>query len=221
MTKQECFQKNLDLLAQNFNPELSNLLSAAKLENLEFCENTNGEANLVQKIEGREQYFYSQDSCAKEANNWFSSLNLEKTGVLFVYGIGLGYYYEAIKPWLRENPETYLAFIEDDIDVLHRFLESENCTELLQDPQVIIHYIDRNAELSEQLNPLLWFFAFLEAEISSLAHYKTTKSSYYEEIYYFLESRSARLNCIVEEEMHYGISFYKNFYYNIFNYICI
>ena len=36
-------------------------------------------------------------SALNEAQEWFQSLDLHLATVIFVYGIGLGYYYEAAK----------------------------------------------------------------------------------------------------------------------------
>lgn len=215
MPNPQLLKNNLDLLSQNFNPDLTSLVAEANPKNLNFCKTQAGETNLVLQSDGKESYFYSQEGCRQEASNWFSQLNLKDTGILFVYGVGLGHYYDAVKPWLKENEENYITFIEDDIDVLHRLMETEMGSSLLQDPQVIIHYIDSKEDLSTQLNPLLWFFALLEAEITALDFYQQFKETQFEKIHYFLKSRSARMNSIVAEEMSFGISFFKNFYYNI------
>ncbi|MFT4553667.1 MAG: hypothetical protein ACI9S8_002308 [Chlamydiales bacterium] len=215
MPNQQLLKKNLELLGENFNPTLTSLVEKANPKNLYFCKTQANETNLILNLNGKENYFYSQKGSHKEASNWFSQLDLENAGVLFVYGIGLGHYYDVVKPWLEKSDENYLTFIEDDINVLHRLMETEKGSCILQDSQVIIHYIDSKEDLTPQLNPLLWFFALLEAEVSALEFYHQNKEALFEKIHYFLRSRSARLNSIVAEEMRFGVSFFQNFYCNI------
>lgn len=215
MEKLPVYQENLIKLSKNFIPELSELVDKSPRTNLAFCKTLKNEQNLsIQYKDGQKEFFHAKEGALEEAIENVSSLNLSKTEVLYVYGIGLGYHYQAAKEWLKENPNRYLAFIEDNLETLHCLLETKNGERILEDPQVIIHYIDEKKDLVDQLAPLPWFFSLLENEISSLPYYQWKKRKKFREIHYILSSRSARLNAILQENMNFGSSFFHNFYRN-------
>jgi len=131
------YQKNRDFFIQ-FNPDEIANIDSADISAFEFCYTEQGEVNLVKNVNGKKIYYHSVINAAKEAEDWFNNLTLLNYQVIFIYGLGLGYYYKAAKNWLRCNPDRFLIFFEDDPSVIRKFLETENATELLLDPQVII-----------------------------------------------------------------------------------
>ena len=77
------------------------------------CQTACGEPNLENKAKGIT--YHASTGAMKEAEEWFSSLELNQIPLLCVYGVGLGYYYDAIVGWLRENRKRRLIFLEDDL----------------------------------------------------------------------------------------------------------
>ena len=174
------FQKNLQLLAR-LNPDLASRLLKIDCSQVTFCSTKLGEPNL-QKIENDQTYYlHSPEGARKEAQQWLiSRWDLPKLPVLFIYGLGLGYYYDALKGWLKQDPKRYLIFFENDLRILHRFLETEKATEILNEPQVIIQYFDKPIEkdwskFRKDLEWFFWSFAFSPFRMSVLKHYEETE----------------------------------------------
>lgn len=129
------FTKNLNYLHKT-HPSLAYQISLTDPEDLKFCKTDKGEDNLVRSHENRFYHYHSTINARQEAKEWFQSLDLHLATVIVVYGIGLGYYYEAAKPWLKKHPHHMLVFLEQDPGILHRLCETELGTRLIKDPQV-------------------------------------------------------------------------------------
>src|SRR5689334_459652 len=138
MTDNELFQKNLDRWAMICPLGLSAVIDALP-QRISFCQSASGHLNLKEEIAGNTLFFHSPEDPFAEAHEWFSNLYLKDSEVIFVYGVGLGYYYDAAKEWLRANDRHYLAFFEDNPEVIHRLLETAQGTALLYDPQVALY----------------------------------------------------------------------------------
>ena len=140
MENEERFLKNLERWKIS-NPLAANLLHSFKGNELEICKDEDGELNLRTKTDPP-AYFHSNVSPEREARQWFLNLNLYDISVLYVFGIGLGYYYDVVKPWLKENPQRYVVFLEDNLEVIHRFLETERASDFLENPQAKLYYFN-------------------------------------------------------------------------------
>lgn len=97
----------------------------------EFCLTRQGELNLKKK----DFYFHSQDGALKEAQSFLNPFLKEDSEALYIYGVGLGYSYFAAKEWLKKKSERRIVFLEDDLDVLKIFLQTERAADLLTNPQ--------------------------------------------------------------------------------------
>lgn len=208
------FFKNIELWAKT-DPKQALLLPNRNCSDLQFVKTEVGELNLKRKINGKWQFYHSQKGAQKEAFDWFKSLNLGKSQVLFVYGIGLGYYFDAAQDWLKKNKERRLVFLEDDLDVIHRFLETERGTQLLQNSQAQLVYFKDLSEEEAVFEILYWNFAMKYITTSALKSYEKAKPTFYQEFCQKIAFDSAVKNALVDEYLRYGGSFYINFYQNM------
>ena len=119
--KSELYQRNFQRLEKS---SLSGLedFEYPEHRHIEFCRSETDLLNLCKKVDEETYYYYDQIDPMLEAGIWFSTLNLKNTQIIFVYGLGLGYYYKAAEEWLKEDPRRSLVFIEDDPEVLDCFL---------------------------------------------------------------------------------------------------
>lgn len=131
---------------QRFCPEASKKLETLDCSCLEFCQTAKGELNLKKQIGSQTYYYHAQDGALNEAKAWFEAVFPIGTRVLCIYGIGLGYYYDALVDWLRSNPSRFIVFIEDDLAVIKRFLETSKASTILTNTQVVIQYFDTPGE---------------------------------------------------------------------------
>jgi len=151
----------------------------------------------------------------KEAKNWFAHLDLQKVHVLYVYGVGLGYYYEAAKEWLAKDKNRRLVFLEDDLDVLHALLHTQRATEMLQDPQVQLLYFKDLEDTEAVFEVLYWNFAMTRIVVSALRYYEQHKADLYAKLRHKIAYDSAVKNALVDEYLRYGGAFFINFYKNM------
>jgi len=120
-------------LLQTRFPEIAFTLSFGDLEPLELFREDSGYLN------GRTSkgFLYGKDT-AGEIRSWKESLFLEGIDVLYVYGIGLGYHYLAMKEWLEEKKERMLVFFEEDPGVLQALFTLPAGTRILENSRVHI-----------------------------------------------------------------------------------
>ncbi len=168
------FQKNLDRFA-SMCPQAAFAVEDVSCEHLQFCKTAKGELNL--KKSGQEIYYHSQEGGLEEAQEWVEALSPLGIKVIILYGIGLGYIYEALKEWLSRDSSRLLFFIEDDLALLHRFLETENASRILKDSQVFIQYFPTPGETDwgkfrQQFEWSFWSFAGVPIVFEALPLYK-------------------------------------------------
>lgn len=217
MKSENRYQKNVEIWAQ-MNPKAAVFISYLDVSDLLFCKTKKGELNLMRIVNGKNQFYHSSTNAQQEAERWFAKLNLSEIEALYVYGIGLGYYYDAAKTWLKADPKRRLAFIEDDLAVIRRIFETEKGSEILSDSQVKVYHFD-NIEDSETvltpLSELYWNSLTTKVEVSALRYYKKTKEKLFEEIHHKIIYDISMVHGVLEEYSNYGIVFYRNFYPNM------
>ena len=210
----EFFPKNVDILQQIL-PEVAEQVVDCDTSNVNFCETRVGLPNLEKLIDGQRQYYHSNYDPVKEAERWFKQLQLTDVSVLFVYGVGLGYYYDAVQQWLRADPSRYLVFLEDDLAVIHRLLETERGTKILRDRQVQLHYFEALEHSTPMIDWILGYFIQLQFEISCLDYYSREKGDIFSNLRRQLSHEAVVKNSMVAEYLRHGRSFFHNFYSNL------
>ncbi len=214
MSLTTAFRENIRVLKKQ-DPNLVTFIESEEVSSEEFCKTRNGEMNLKLHERGKVNYLHSNFNAEKEAEKWFKSLDIKDSKVLYVYGIGLGYYYRAAKSWLEESPQNYLIFIEDDMTILRRFLEMDLASEILKHPQVLIQGLIESAQEEADLSRLCWTFVTEPRVVSALQSYRQLKS----ERFIFIRSKllieSVANDTIALEFNRFGKVFFKNFFPNV------
>lgn len=211
MLDTEQFAKNIERWAL-FNPEKAKSLRNLQCKHIEFHSNAKGDLNLKVVSGGETYYLHSVEDPVAEARQWFASLDLNDIQVIFIFGVGLGYYYEAAKEWLQKNSGHYLVFLENDLEVIHRLLQTERGTEILMDKQVWLAFLDEHTSV---LDSLAATFLLKKYVVTSLNLYKNTKE-------YFLRTLRSKLAFYMNlrlgssgEYSEYGRGFFYNFFRNL------
>ncbi|MGA8164024.1 MAG: 6-hydroxymethylpterin diphosphokinase MptE-like protein [Waddliaceae bacterium] len=185
-----------------------------------LCRTGDAELNLKKVVDHQAHYYHSSANAAEEARQWFSSLDLYQIDTLFVYGAGLGYYYQAAEEWLRGNQEKNLVFLENDLDVIHRLFETDLGTKLLFDEQVRLYYFPFSEdvgveEISKSFVSVPPFFFLGNYRLSFLDFY----GKQHPRMLPFLQSLLDQFKHIktiqMLEYMYYGESYFRNFYRNL------
>lgn len=209
----EIFQKNVKRWA-DFCPENAQELSQLQCQRVFFAPSRNEKSNIYQDVNGEREYFHSVDDPVAEAKRWFDSQNLKDINFLYVYGVGLGYVFEAAKNWLRDQ-NHYLIFLEDDLEVLHRLFETVIGSEILNHAHVHLEYFDKNdLTFTRKLTEIYWrgFIKFTalglyQRKYPDFSHLVNMSLSFWHQ--YFIGTFS--------ECLDYGEHFYRNFFPNLFN----
>lgn len=188
-------------------------------KNIELWSRTDPKQALMLPLhEGRNLEWLSLQSekkASKEAAAWFEGLDLRKTDIVYVYGVGMGHYYEAAKAWLKKNKKRRLVFLEDDLGVIHRLFETEKGTRLLEDPQTQLLYFKDLKSDEAVFEVLYWNFAMTRVAVSALKYYTEFKAELYSQLRHKIVYDSAVKNALVDEYLHYGGAFFINFYQNM------
>lgn len=207
------FNANLKLL-HKINPKLAFLLTMVDPKGLHFSKTQNEEINLYRDYKGQRYLYHSESDPNKEAVEWFQKLKLSSEQVLYVYGTGLGYIYEAAKEWLQQDKNRAIVFIEEDLAVLYRLFETKQGSHLLKNPQVRIIYLP-NLDETTLLNELTWTYFSTPFRVTHLPLYQKMDSDKCLALAELIAHQAAQKITFVDEYLHYGVSFFRNFYPNL------
>lgn len=208
MQNQDLFHENIHQWSKK-NPRV-----ALKLQYLTHLTMTFEDINGYSNLKKENYYFHDKSNPLLEAKEWHENLNLEKIDVLYVYGVGLGYYYEEIKSWLNENSQRNLVFLEDDLEVIYYLFHTKNGFNILNDPQVTLFYFF-DIKDKESFDELYWDFILTRMEVSALKLYEKIKNDKYLDLKHRIVHDSSIKNGLVDEYLRFGASFFQNFYPNM------
>ncbi|WP_068467180.1 6-hydroxymethylpterin diphosphokinase MptE-like protein [Candidatus Protochlamydia phocaeensis] len=215
----DLFRKNLPLFAL-INPSLAQKFSllAERIENNLSClvpSNTEGELNIRFEKDGHAYYLHAAEGPKQEAHAWFQKLNLETCEVLYIYGLGLGYLYEAALPWLKANPNRYLVFLEDEEAIIEFWLGTPFAAEILNDIQVDIRSLFQFEQDRSIIRRLTQDNMLRPAAITALPSYQTHKASPFALLQDLIAFETAEQNIRYQEHARFGVDFFNNFYRNL------
>ncbi|MFA6914762.1 MAG: 6-hydroxymethylpterin diphosphokinase MptE-like protein [Parachlamydiales bacterium] len=213
MHNEKLFHKNLQLWAST-HPKEAFLLPYREDPDLQFCQTGNEQENLVRITDGKSWYYHSPEDAVAEAEKWKDQLRLEKKNIVYIFGIGLGYYYNALKPWLKKDRTRSVVFFENDLAVVKSFLQTQIASKFLKDPQAALYYFEDLEKDSETFDAMYWNYIHTQMEVSALALYETTQKLLTEELHHKIIYDASIKNALVEEYLRFGANFFKNFYAN-------
>lgn len=211
MDKSELFKKNCERWSL-FNHDAAKKLARLECKHVAWVSNPNGSANLKTTAGGHEHFYHSPENPVDEAADWFRKAGLHGIKVLFVYGVGLGYIYDAAKVWLEGDAGRSLVFLEDDLEVLYHLFHSERGQEILYDKQVLVAFLDQAGTILSQLATI---FVLKPFKVQPLDLYAKMRGPAVEQLRAKL---SFYMNLKVAATMEYtdhGRSFFTNFFRNL------
>lgn len=182
------------LLMQRF-PEIGFFLSFAPFEPLEFFLSEDHLLNA-----GRTPLYSS--SIQKEVDTWFSQLKLEGLEILYVYGLGLGYYFLPLKKWLKEQKGRKLIFLEDDIAVIDAFLKTELSKEILETPEVHIQGLFEPKMRGLVLEELAQLYPCDRLDCTALESYKKRHPTRFQKMRLMLLRSTAAIHALLSEALY-------------------
>jgi antitoxin component YwqK of YwqJK toxin-antitoxin module len=176
-----------------------------------------GAQNVAMPLEGGERFLHSPIDPVKEAKLAFESLSLKHADTLYIYGVGLGYFYDAAKEWLHEKPQRSLVFLETRPEAIRCFLETEQAGPLLFDPQVALYLFDEMNPALYRLDKIVYLYASArptEYAMTALPAYillqPTAVNEFAMKISFFHSMYVAGLS----ESQSINTPFFRNFFWN-------
>jgi len=215
MSPEELLGLNIDKWGNLTSVDWKGLVHLEQI-NIQRSKNSSGEQILIYKVGENTLNLHSSENALTEAKQWFASLDMRNSTVIYVYGVGLGYAYKAAMEWLKKNEEHSIIFLEDNLEVIKEFLKTETASQLLDDPQAWLEYIDWQdidnfcGDLTLPFSMQKYFFAFLNA---------------YTELFpvraFTIKLKTAFCSAInslfIGEVLSFGQLYYKNFLKNALN----
>lgn len=214
MKNESLFQKNLELWARQ-DPKSAFMLPYYDPADVEHVKTKKGEPNLRCKIDGQWVDLHDSKGALDEANAWFKQLDLHKVTVIYVYGVGLGYALKPALDWLKKKADRRIVFLEDNMSVIYRFLETTQATDVLKHPKVQLFYFKSLTENDPLFELLYWNFSLTRMRISALNSYATSKKETFEAFNQKMTYDFAVKNALVDEYLRFGGAFFVNFYQNM------
>lgn len=212
------FERNIERYAL-YDPVVTLALENTDCQGYEECYTHLGELNLSRTVDKSVFYYHEMDGARAESKMWFKNLPAKEFNCIILYGIGLGYYYDPIKSWLRTNPDNMFIVIEDELPVMKKFFETQRASEFLDDPQVLLHYFDSTGP-----TPMRSFFDRFREILTGFGRegvFLTSSSLYYRikemicigmrnEIFSFTTWLSVIMNEIIVDRQTVFENFYSN-----------
>jgi hypothetical protein len=139
------------------NPRASALLSLLDSSGLTSCSTDQNEPNLFDQRRSPPQYVHAQSGASAEAAELVASHAVEKVDVLVIFGIGLGYAWKALLPWLRAKKTRRVIFLEDDLAIIQEFLQSHLARPFFEDNQATLLFLEEGEEGKQAKQIVIWY----------------------------------------------------------------
>lgn len=213
------FIHNLEQFAR-FCPLQVKRVQEADLSRIGFCTTEKNEQNLCINAEEHPAFYHHHQGAIDEAKQLFEQYPPLGIDIQFIFGLGLGYFYEAWQPWLQEDSERLLIFLEDDPAVLHRFLETERAAELLANPQLIImgfHTPDEKqwGRFRKEFEWFFWACAMRTVGFLALPYYREKRFTLFEQIANQIQMNLIDCNWSVSKYIFFHKLFVNNWFHNV------
>lgn len=146
--------------------------------------------------------FLHAENIAEEIERFIAKLNLEGVDILYVYGIGLGYHFDALKGWLKEKKDRRLIFLEDDLSAIHALLQSERAEPLFFNHQVVVHFLFPSKKLDAHLEEIVATYPCDRIEVVAIESYQKRKKRRFQQMRLKLLRQSAVAHAILTEALY-------------------
>jgi len=198
------------------NPTAAAMLSMVDTSGLSLCTAENGEQNLLDTRQKRKRYHHSHKNPSKEAKEWAKEIISANPSFLVIFGIGLGWHWKALLPWLQKRPSSRLIILEDDLAVISYFLQSPLAAPFFSNPQSTLLYINSEEEKKQAFQILSWnSYKERSACIASPA-YRRYRNDLFDCLFTELTTEQIDTASVLDEFFTFGEDQLHNFGRNVF-----
>lgn len=219
MTPQDYFHQNITILREK-QPELAELLQNTPCNQWQFCLTEKGEGNLKKTQNGTVSYYHSMKGAVDELKGWALEHWIPLRNYVIFYGVGLGHIYEALREWFGLDARRYLVILEDDLEVIHRLLETEMGGIILRDDRVQLYYFRDYQKDFNLIQKVLWSTVTIPYGINivfgATSFYQQERKEKAAEIEGYIRGNIENIDRI-KEAITPAFGVMRNFFYNLHN----
>ena len=197
-----------------FQPEASKEILNCLCERVSVTPSESGSINASVVVDGKTYLLNSEVDPMAEATAFVDGLGVEKVSAIYLYGIGCGYIFEALKSWLL-NEMNVLIILERDLDVIAMLLSTACGTEIVHHPRVWLYHLTKSMSVIDMATELCVGLAYRVA-ISPVYQQLYQKDAYdcRVKIDFYTNAR----NGFLTEYRSSGRGFFFNYFRNLFLY---
>lgn len=145
---------------------------------------------------------YPIEQSFQESDSELKKIQLDDIDIVYVYGVGQGQHYAALKCWLNAKRERRLIFLEEELSAICALLHSEHAESLLYDPQVILHFIADHKTYPAHLDELVKIYPCDRIEVVAIKAYQKQKKRRFMQIRMKLLRLSAVSHAVMTEVLY-------------------
>ena len=145
------------------------------------------------------------ETIEKEMAEWKNSLPLEGIDILYVYGMGLGHFYQELQLWLHEKKERKILFFEDDLGILDALFRQDVGLAVLSDPQVHVYYVANEKMWPQLLEECVQTWLSDHIQWTALRSYFLGRERKVRSLGLKLLRKSACIHAKAGESLHYPL----------------
>jgi len=193
---------NASLLLDKY-PAIGFELAYSSFNPFEVFQDKQGFFNAKRHLkDGLIQFLHDPDHIQKEIESWRAQIDLEQVEILYIYGVGLGYYYLYLQEWIKEKKERAVIFIEDDLGAIDALLKMAHTQELLNDPQVHLSFVSDPKLWNAVLNELTQTYPGEKLEVSALKAYMGSKKRKINKMRLQLMRNAAAFSALISDVLY-------------------
>ncbi|MGR3951927.1 MAG: DUF115 domain-containing protein [Chlamydia sp.] len=163
------------------------------------------------------RYLHSPDGALSEAKTWVSAALQdieEKTDILVLYGLGLGWYWKALLPWLERRKERHLFIIEDDLAVIAHCIESELGDALFSHPKTRVIALS-GPDDKENIDLISWNLFRKRHLFFAIPPYLKYRPNAVKIVQDAIQVRAIDIHLVADEFSTFGIQHARNWLRNL------
>ena len=151
----------------------------------------------------QEEMLDSQEEEEENLEEWVGNLPLEEVDVLYVYGIGRGTHYQALKKWLQGKKGRTIVFFEESLITLRTLFSSLQGLDILQNPQVHVQFLSKPFNFDDLFEECVKRWISDRVEFIALPSYLKGQEKKIKKLRLQLLRKSALMSVAITESLHY------------------
>lgn len=148
----------------------------------------------------------------EEIKDKLKALDFAACSVIYLFGVGQGEFYEALRDWLKDSGH-FLVIFESHPSTMRALLETELGHEILTHSNVWLYFLDASRKTVEHAVSM---FADLKFVILATPQYEKLYPQELRELHSTISFQWHLLNSVITEYQSFGSAYFFNYFQNLF-----